>query len=292
MSEKITFVNANGKSIIMDKTPPLMLQFFGGAGGNPVDVQTQKSAFQDGSNYLTSVLNERFLQVQIAILATDEKELYNLRRELVQVFNPKLGMGELIYNYGNGLEKSIECTIDLSPQFPTGIDNRTTQYQMCVFDLIATNPFWHDSFTSGEILTQSVPLFHFDLELTDTFEFEKRGTNRTIINNVGDVETPVELVFSGPASNPKIINETTGEFIRIEKTLLDGESISISTAFGNKYVLFDDGVGNITNAFGNIDLDSTFWQLQTGENDVVYTADSGIDTASLSVSYRNRFVGV
>lgn len=290
--EKITFINSKGRSIEIDKKPPLLLQFLGGTGGVDTEVQTQKSAFQDGSNYLTSVLNERILEMQVAILASSETELYELRKQLVSIFNSKLGKGELVYEYADGIEKRIECVVDMAPQFLTGAENRNGNYQKVIFDLIAPNPFWTDNFISGEILTQSVPLFCFDLELSDEFEFGVRGSNRTIINNVGDVETPVELVFSGPAANPKIINETTGEFIKIEKILLDGESLRISTKFGNKYVLFEDGVGNTINAFGKIDLDSTFWQLQVGENKVVYTADSGIDTASLIVSYRNRFVGV
>jgi len=246
--EKITFINSKGRSIEIDKKPPLLLQFLGGTGGVDTEVQTQKSAFQDGSNYLTSVLNERILEMQVAILASSETELYELRKQLVSIFNSKLGKGELVYEYADGIEKRIECVVDMAPQFLTGAENRNGNYQKVIFDLIAPNPFWTDNFISGEILTQSVPLFCFDLELSDEFEFGVRGSNRTIINNVGK--------------------------------------------FGNKYVLFEDGVGNTINAFGKIDLDSTFWQLQVGENKVVYTADSGIDTASLIVSYRNRFVGV
>lgn len=290
--EKITFINSKGNSISFDKKPPLILQFLGGTGGADTDVQTQKSAFQDGSNYLTSVLNERILTLQIAIMATSEAELYEHRRQLVSIFNSKLGMGQLIYEYGDGKEKRIECVVDLAPQFPTGNDNRNGTYQKVIMDIIAPNPFWTDNFITGELLTQSVPQFSFNLELSDIFEFEILGTNRVTINNIGDVKTPVELIFSGPAANPKILNETTGEFIKIEKTLLDGESLSISTAFGNKYVLFNDGVGNITNAFSDIDLNSVFWQLQLGENEISYITDSGIDTASLTISYRNRFVGV
>lgn len=292
MAEKITYTNSRGQSVELTKSAPFILQFLEGAGGAPTDVQLEKSAFQDGGNYLDTYLEPRVLNFEVAIRAENEEDLYSKRAELAQVFNPKLGEGELVYNYGTTGEKRIVCVVDRAPVFLVGSENRSTTYQKTVFTIIAPEPFWTDNFVTGEILSQSVPQFEFDLELTDEFEFEKRGTNRTTINNTGDVETPVEIVFEGPASNPVITNETTGEFISVQKTLLDGESLLIGTAFGNKYVLFDDGSGTTTNAFGNLTLDSVLWNLEVGENEVVYTADAGIDTASMRISWRQRYVGV
>lgn len=291
MPETVTFINSNGQSITLGNSRPLSLLSIIGTGGNPTDVQTQKSAFQDGSNYLVSVLQERTIQME-AVIIGDEDTIFSIRKSLVSVFNPKLGVGELVYSFA-GQEKRLECVVDLTPQFPTGDDNRRSGvFQKVIFDLIAPNPFWTDNFVSGELLSQSVPNFSFDWILNDENELETLGTNRTKIINIGDVETPVEIVFKGPASNPVITNETTGEFIAITKDLLDGESIMVSTRFGDKYVLFQDSNGAVTNAFGDIDLDSTFWNLAVGENDIKYTTDAGIDTASMIISYRNRYVGV
>lgn len=292
MAEMITYTNSRGQSVELTKTAPYILQYLSGAGGSLTDVQLEKSAFQDGSNYLDTQLDPRILTFEVAIIGTSEDDVYSKRSELVKVFNPKLGEGELVYNYGSSGEKRIKCVVDRAPVFLVGSENRTITYQKTLFTLIAPVPFWTDNFIEGEILSQSVPQFEFDLYLSDEFEFEKRGTNRTTINNTGDVETPVEIVFEGPAANPVITNETTGEFIKVTKTLLGGEKLLINTSFGNKSVLFDDGSGVTTNAFGNLSLDSTLWNLEIGTNEIVYTADAGIDTASMLISWRQRYVGV
>jgi len=289
MAESVVFINANGDSIELKQSKPYFLQYITGTGGAETDIQTQKSAFQDGSSYLDTVLQDRNIDFEVMLLADNNEELFQMRKTLNSIFNPKLGNGELIYSAGETVIKRLVCTVSLAPVFVLKDKGPTTQKVM--FSLLATNPFWTDNFVTGEILTQSVPQFSFPLELTDAFEFETRGTNRTTINNEGDVETPVKIIFNGPATNPIVLNETTGEYIKVTKTLLDGESLIINTALGEKSVIFDAG-NSQSNAFGNIDLASTFFNLKIGENEVSYSADAGINTASVTISYRQRYAGV
>ena len=52
-----------------------------------------------------------------------------------------------------------------------------------------------------------------------------------------------------------ISNETTGEYIKVNKSLAEGQKLIITTGFGNKKVIFDDGTTR-SNAMGFIDLGS------------------------------------
>jgi phage-related protein len=110
-----------------------------------------------------------------------------------------------------------------------------------------------------------------------------------IINivNKGDVQTPVRIEFKGPATNPKISNRTTGEYIQVRRELAYGDVLIITTDFGAKRVEI-----NGQNVFNWIDLDSSFWQLQPGDNIIEYTSDVPVEPAAVLISYRNRYVGV
>lgn len=114
-----------------------------------------------------------------------------------------------------------------------------------------------------------------------------------IIHNDGDVETPVMFEFLGETTNPKVINIDTGEFIKVNRTLQNNEILIVSTEFGNKKVILKDKVtGQETNAFGYIDLDSTFFELKPGNNLMSYDADAGKENAKVKIYWKNRYLGV
>ena len=104
--------------------------------------------------------------------------------------------------------------------------------------------------------------------------------------NMGDVETPVKIEFQGPATNPKIENRTTGEYIQVQRNLSLGDTLLLTTDFGAKRVEI-----NGVNAFHYIDLNSVFWQLRPGDNIVEYSSDEPTEPAAVVISYRNRYVG-
>lgn len=288
--EQIIFTNSRNQSITLGKQRPYFLQFIRGTGTTATDVQMQKAPFQDGMTYTDTLLEPREIILEVVMMANTQEEVFQLRANLSKVFNAKLGEGVLKYEYDGGV-KEVKATVEMPPEYPIGSENKAIGYQRAVIILTCPSPFWTDDFESGALFSFNIPNFSFPLELTGENELQTDGTNRFNFQNLGDVETPVRIEFSGPALNPVIENETTGEFIKVEKNIQSSETLIIDTSFGNKKVLLDDG-NTITNAFNFIDLNSTFWQLQVGDNEIVYTADTGIDTASVLVQYRNKFVGV
>ena len=285
MSQNIQFTNAKDTSILIDETEDYMLQNLQ-ITSVPVLNQNEKSYQQDGTTFLGTLLEMRDISFNVVVFGNSIKEIYQKRRNLINVFNPKLGEGTLIYT-NDFTSKSITCVSDFVPNFASGQENQTGYYQIGVISMTANNPFFTDNDDTTIKLEDFVGNFEFPF--TFPVQFALRGDS-AIIDNIGDVETPIFIEFRGPATNPQLTNETTEEFIKVNRTLLVDEKLLINTEFGNKSVIFEDSTGNQFNAYNDIDIDSTFFDLEIGENTISFITDAG--SPEVFVTYRNRFVGV
>ncbi len=289
---RIRYVNPLGRELILDSWPKnpaqYILQNWEGFGEVPVSLQTRKAPYQDGVTVMEQLLEPRHLSLEIVILGDNKQEVYNKRRFLQSLFNPKPGAGRLEWYHPNGKVYSIEVIPDGTPAFPGG-EARTNRSQLATVDLMAPNPVWENVVTMKLKLFSLVSLFAFPLRLPT--QMGVKGDRRVVCNE-GDVATPVRIVFHGPAVNPTVTNETTGQYIRVKQELLHGERLVINTTFGAKSVVLQNSNGEQTNAFRYIDLGSELWQLVPGKNVLSYSADVGADEAVVEVYYREWYVGV
>lgn len=271
--------------MFFDASSSFMLSHIDGLGGVPADIKSTKSPYQDGSSYVDVQLTERSISITGVIMAYSIEDMYEKRRLLARVLNPKLGQGRLIYT-NDYRSYAINAISDESPV----IDERIANYQKFTVSFICNDPYFQDVETATKALRSEVGGMTFPLRLPTRFALASyRGT----FVNTGDVETPVEIRYKGPATNPIVTSETTGEYIKVNCTLLPTDTLVITTEFGNKRVEILNADGTRTNVFHWIDLGSTFFQLQTGENVLRYgsSQDSGQLPATVTVSWNNRFVG-
>ncbi|MGV3139724.1 phage tail family protein [Brevibacillus agri] len=282
---KLTFTNARGESVTLGNSAPFLVTKLEGTGAVDADIKTQKSPYQDGETYLDAFLEPRQLYLEGAVLAKSRVELFALRRELSRILNPKLGRGKLVYKYDGG-EKEIKVIVDGSPVFPDRTGQPTQKF---LIDLFCPEPFWLDTFTISREMSYVMGGFHFLLKLPTSFSSR---TYRRVLTNEGDVETPVRIEFKGPAQNPTVTNLTTNEFIKVKRDLGENDVLHIDTAFGNKRVEIVHEDGSTENAFNFIDLESTFFQLQVGENELEYNSNNDSTKTRVTIKYRNRYVGV
>lgn len=288
--EKAIFVNSRGQSVILGDNAPFILTKIEGTGAANVNIQTQKAPFQDGETYIDNMLEPRAVAIEIMILADNEKEMVENRRKILQAFNPKMGQGTLIYEYGE-IKKEIKGISELAPVFPDVDDFKDTM-QPGLIQLYCPEPFWLDTFIESEEMADWVGGFGFILQLPTMFAGRSSRQNK-VIHNGGDVDTPIIFEFLGAATNPKIVNADTGEYIKINRTIGDNEKLIITTEFGNKKVILKNTTTEEeTNAFSWIDLGSTFFQLKPGDNQLTYDADEGKENAKVWIRWRNRYVGV
>lgn len=283
---KLTFVNSRGKEIILGNSAPFLVTKLEGLGAVQVSIQMQKSPYQDGVTYIDNTLEPRQLSIEGAILQRDRELRSRQRAEMLNILNPKLGKGTLTYEYDGG-SKQVECIVDGAPIFP---DKQLGSYQGFIITLLCPNPYWLDVNTETDEIVTWIGGMTFPLRLPTTFA--NKGPKRINIINQGDVETPVRIEFKGPATNPRITNQATGEYIQVNRTLLSTDKLIITTDFGAKRVEIEDEAGLKTNAFNWIDLGSSFWSLLVGDNVVEYTSDDLVEPAAVSISYRNRYIGI
>lgn len=277
--EKLIYENDRGESIEIAYSFPFFLDTFTGADGTEANITKTQSAGQDGTTITNASLADRPLQILGGIRGYSKEEMAEYRAELLRVFNPKL-KGTLEYEYGD-IKRQIRCRVESAPRFSR--INRDYRMQEFLINLIAPNPYWTDEFESGEEIVTWIGGMTFPLKLPTAFA--TKGTKIINIRNDGDVETPVKIEFRGPATNPKI--ENNGEFIKVNRTILEDDVLTITTEFGNKRVEI-----NGENAFNWIDLDSVFWQLQPGDNIIKYTSDDEVEDATVKIAYKNRYLGI
>ncbi|MGH4125592.1 MAG: phage tail family protein [Clostridium sp.] len=240
----------------------------------------------DGSTVSSKRIDKR----PIAIVADFKGENKEIEREkLISFFNPKY-VGVLIVDYC-GVEKAIEYEIE---SFKAPLTN-THDLLTFTADLICPNPYWTDLLESKEEIALWKPDFSFPLKLSSGgIKFGHREPSLIVnVANLGNTECGMRVEFKALATltNPSILNVNTREFIKINKTIVAGEVISVSTYFGDKNIKSTLN-GVTTNAINFIDFQSTFLQLDVGDNLFRYNADTNLDNLVVNIYYRPQYLGV
>lgn len=282
--EEIIIINKNGEKIVLGNQGPFFLEKIDGVGEVPVALENQKAPKQDGSNYLGNVLDNRAISIEGTIITKgDPNAVLAARRLMQQVLNPKLG--EVIIAYQ---DKEIRGIAETTPVFPGGSGSKGLYYQKYLIHLICHEPFWLDPYFESREMSYLMGGLSFPLLLPTRFS---ERSFRRIFENKGDVATPVKIEFKGPAINPTVQNNTTGQLIRVKRELAENDVLYINTEFGNKKVEIETN-GDRVNAFNWIDLQSEFFQLITGENILEYNSNNDSKKTRVVVRYKNRYVGV
>ena len=280
---KLLYTNKNGQSIELYGAP-FHLSKVEGIGDVESENQVQKAPYQDGSTFLDVILSERHISIELTIKANDKEQLSERRQFFSSVFNPKLGEGTLRYINGS-IIREIKAIADGVPYYPDGSGNRSARSQKTMLNLFCPNPYWRSTSITEEPAFE--PRFRFPVRGPFIMGIQR---DRRVINNDGDAPAPLLVEFFGPALNPQIINNTTGEFIRIRQELLEGERMMIDTSDSTVY--FIDATGVERNVFPWIDMNSTFFKLVVGSNDIEYNADSDIQGTMVNISYSKLYNAV
>lgn len=283
--EKVIYTNSLGRSITLTSSRPFILESVEGKGDVGANIQMQSAPYQDGATYIDSILSMRNVTLNLNIVTDTRDELNAARQELSSCFNPKLGLGKLEYFNGD-VHREIYVAVEGVPSYPTG--NKGRRWQQAVINLVAPNPYWLNINPDIVKLEDYTGNFRFPFR-GPGIRFATRGDRRTVVND-GDSPTPIKVRFVGNAVNPLLKNETTGEYIKVNYTIPEGFEMHINTADGNKTVELVDSVGTRTNVFNYIDLASTFFKLDQGENVLSFITEGG--QPDVYIEFYNHYLGV
>ena len=286
LNESIIFSNTGGD------TEDILLSHIEGLGYPGATSQKSQGISQDGSDAEEPLLNNREIKAQITIRTKNREKLYELRRKIYRIINPKTynkataKKGELLLHYTNDYKEyriyaRIEDIVDFNSRF--------MNHDKATISFLCVEPYFLDAEGINIDIKSVKGGLKFPLTLSNHFalvSFYKE------IDNKGDVEAPIQIEYTGPALNPRITNETTGEYIQLNMELGEKEKLVINTAEGKETVNLITP-HDVKDVYNNIDLNSTFFKLIIGKNLIKYSSDAELSKDSVRIiDYTNKYVGV
>lgn len=284
------YLNSKNKSIELGNSAPILITSVDGLGSPQNEIYTQKSPYQDGVTATHSSLGPRNIVIEGKIIDSNRENRQIYRNTLLSVFNPKLD-GKLIIDLGSA-QRQIDCKVEQAPYFSS---NSEQNYQNFSISLLAPNPYWQDVQNIKEEVAIWRGSFEFPLELVEEcIEMGYREPSLIVnVLNKGDVKCGMKIQFKALATveNPSLFNVNTREYFKINRTMEAGEVITVTTHFQKKRVELNKN-GVVSNAFNWIDFQSTFLQLDVGDNLLRYDASSGLDNLEVSIYHTPMYLGV
>ncbi|NCB92885.1 MAG: phage tail family protein [Clostridia bacterium] len=256
-------------------------------------IYSSNSMGQHGDTFIGQRIEPREIAITGALKTRDKAQAYNLRRQAIKILNPDL-QGKLTYIFGDFV-RVIDCRIDDSPEFYRKQNNVFNKFDI-TFNCL--NPFWREEEEIKEDIASWVAAWEFPCEIEEDNDesmiFGYREESVIVdCYNAGDVSTGMRIKFTalGTVVNPILLNVDTQEYIQINATLQTGDVVEITTEYGSKGATLTRK-GETSDYFRYIDVDSTFMQLEIGDNVFRYDAEGGVNSLEVSLFYSAKYLGV
>jgi hypothetical protein len=122
----------------------------------------------------------------------------------------------------------------------------------------------------------------FPLTFPITFGASSGGS--ATATNAGNAAVYPTVTISGPVVNPVLTNDATGESLRLNITLLAGDTLVVNTR--RRTILLGQ-----TNKMSSKIAGSTFWSLPPGDNPLRFAGDT-YNTGTATIIYRPAWLGL
>ncbi len=173
---------------------------------------------------------------------------------------------------------------------------------MCKFQItgFCPDPLFSEQVENKIVAASTQGMFHFPLVIKPQpnppggIVFGLRQPSLIVgITNSGSVSVGMKIVFraKGSLDSPSLINVNTQQYFKVNKSMVAGEEIEVNTIIGEKKIIGTvNGVSS--NYFKYRDLNSTWLQLDVGDNLFRYDAVENIDNLEVYMYYNNKYLEV
>lgn len=292
MIESITLKNlVTNQSILIDKTTSDWVLGEIDLGTVEGNHHSYKYVNQVGVYIDSTSLEERAVSIPGWVIGEDLADMKDNMTVLNRLVNPQHELELTLFD-----QYVLRFKPDYSIKYATPYEENNEVLCQFLIQGTCADPMFS---TKNGILTQIalvLPKFHFPLIIPKDkgiiLGLRQPNLLATIVND-GDIDTGMVIEFSCNTTvvNPSLLHVETQEFIKINKTITPGETITVSTVSGNKYVKgYHDG--QTENYFKYWDWDSTWLQMYRGVNVLKYDADSGVGGLAVSVSFTPKLLEV
>lgn len=277
------FLNDQGVEFVLQN-----IKDVAGLGIPPVDIISTRGFRQDGLTIQYAMYQARPFSISFDLQAVTRDLLIEQRRAIVAFF-------------GDKKPKTFVCTkaglsylltdVYLSSVFDIGI--REVRQLPAILQFIAGDPFFYLP-VDAETLADEAAQLEWPLDYLEAgVEYSNRESAQVTIDYQGDVDAPLTIRFAGPATSPWVENETTGERLEVNRSILEGETLEITAGYGQKQVeIINDATEARTNAFHYITSGSVFITLRPGTNIIKFGASAGVSSAAVEISYNELYAGL
>lgn len=178
---------------------------------------------------------------------------------------------------------------------PNPFQNKTT----CMISVLCPDPFFKAIEETIAEMNIVQPKFYFPFYTVNPIPFSVYSMI-TILNilNEGNAKSgmTIEILARGEVINPIVYNRETAEYIGVGSTEMpftmnSGDLIVITTHTNNKKIkLIRNAVER--NIFNSLRENSTFLQLEAGDNTFTYSADKGNENMDITFKFYSHYEGI
>lgn len=224
-----------------------------------VDISESRSTRQVGSSIASQSVQPRPVPVDGVIYEPLDRN----RESLINIIAPE------VLSTFSVIKGSKSWYLDVVPRKTPNIEpgNALQHFQM---ELHAAYPYWRSTEAYATQIAGLIALFKTPFYTGGTWWISKYSDSyfNTLKNN-GNVPIEVKVVFTARSElvNPELYHVATQKKIRINKTMVSGEKIVVSTVYGERGVVAMSSSGVVSNGFKYLSKDSDLdLALQPGEN--------------------------
>lgn len=296
-------LTCNGKTLKMGPGEDIDITLVTGLESSELDLSTSDNALVDGASVDGKKIKPRPIHIEASF--RNNKNNPENRANVIKFFNPKYTGKALITNMG--VSRNIEY--ELEGWTFASVHNMDNKLKILV-DLLCPDPYMLNVDNFGKNMANITALFNFpwrmlSVRATDKLDYpaEARGlmlggmtmgyrtlSQEVVLANDGDVPTGVQIQFvatRGSVLNPKITNTGTGQYMRVNVAMEQGDILLIDTNDRHQVITL-----NGVNYYQHVDRRSEPFKLAVGDNYLEYDADENYTNLDVNLFYTPKYLGV
>lgn len=297
-------LTCNGKTLKMGPGEDIDITAVTGLESSELDISTSDNALVDGASVDGKKIKPRPIHIEASFKSN--KNNPENRANVIKFFNPKYTGKALITNMG--VSRNIEY--ELEGWTFASVRNMDNKLKILV-DLLCPDPYMLNVDNYGKNMANISALFAFPWRMLSTrmtsgkldYPDKARGMllggmtmgyrtlyREVVLANDGDVPTGVQIQFvatRGPVTNPKITNTGTGQYMRVNVAMQQGDILLIDTNDRHQVITL-----NGVNYYQHIDRKSEPFKLAVGDNYLEYDADENYTNLDVNLFYTPKYLGV
>jgi hypothetical protein len=253
----------------------------------PVSIHTIRPPQAQGGRFVAARHEERFVTLPVVVPGPHADPGRQEVRRWAKALDPLKGEGTLTVVQGQFAGRQLVCV------YEAGLDEFTEEFPLLGLTTLgfrAADPYWQDA-------TESTLLAKLGLNLSFWFPFAGSWAAQplilgpsdvfasTTITNAGDADAWPIITVTGPGTDLKVSNQTTGQFWSFPGTMAAGSQLVVDHRPGRKSVRLDG-----FNAFSRLSDDSSLWPLIPGPNRISIGFATGTAASSVLFAWRNRWL--